>query len=128
MIILDIDYISDWVVSSLNIQVPLVLSSDVFYLVSIRDLFMLSVFLGIFIIFIKYLITDNIDIHIGDSDINYSSSNYLNRRIHNDSSKLHNKISSIKNTKSNISNIKDKKSKIYMDSVKRRVLKNDNVK
>lgn len=107
-----INYMSNWIVKVLQIRIPLVLSQEVVYLVTIWDLFMLTVFLGIFIILIKYIITDSIDIKLGDTDINYSSTSYIPNRVHKDSVKIKKHIKDRQNVNKNISDIQTKKNSI----------------
>lgn len=85
-----INYISKWIVETLQIKVPLVLTSKDVYLISIWNLFMLTVFLGIFICLVKYLITDHLSFKVGNEDISYSSR-----------SAIFNSLKSIKKAKSN---------------------------
>lgn len=107
-----INYMSDWIVKILQIRIPLVLSQEVVYLVTIWDLFMLTVFLGIFIILIKYIITDSIDIKLGDTDINYSSTSYIPNKVHKVSSKIKKHFKKNQNVGKNISDIQSKKDSI----------------
>lgn len=104
-----INYMSDWIIKILQIRIPLVLSQEVVYLITIWDIFMLTVFLGIFIILIKYIITDSIDIKLGDTDINYSSTSYIPNRVHKDSTNIKKHIRDKQRIDNNISDIKAKK-------------------
>lgn len=57
----------------MQIPVPLVLSSEIYALVTIFDIFMFTVFIGIFIVLIRYIITNNLSLRVGSmSDFSYS--------------------------------------------------------
>ncbi|MBR5227690.1 MAG: hypothetical protein IKV94_03540 [Clostridia bacterium] len=76
-----IEYVFNWLYKIMLLPFPLVLSNEVFYLVTILDLFMFSVYVAIFIILIRYILTDTISFEIGGYSINYSSSAYLPSHI-----------------------------------------------
>lgn len=73
-------YVVNWLYRCMQVPVPIVVSNNVYGLVTIFDLFLFTVYLGVFIVLIKYLITDNIDIKLGDTDVNYSSSSYITKQ------------------------------------------------
>lgn len=77
------DYITNWLYRLMKVPVPLVASENVFGLVTVFDIFLFTVFLGVFIVLIKYLITDSFSLKVGETDINYSSSAYLPKSMKN---------------------------------------------
>lgn len=56
----------------MQIPVPLVLSADVYALVTIFDIFMFTVYIAIFIILIRFILTDTLSFRVGTlSDFSY---------------------------------------------------------
>lgn len=94
-------YILNWFYRLMKVPVPLVLSDSVFGLVTVFDLFLFTVYLGVFIILIKYLITDSLSLNVGGVDVNYSSNAYLPRNIRNIKRKTNNKKESAYNVNNN---------------------------
>lgn len=84
-------YMFNWLYDILQLPVPLVLSKDIYSMVTIFDLLMFSIYIAIFIILIRYIITDNLSFSVGGYSMNYSSNAYLPNKIKN------NKKDSIKN-------------------------------
>lgn len=76
-------YVVNWFYRLMKVPVPLVLSKDVYGLVTVFDIFIFTVYLGVFIILIKYLITDTLSLNVGGVDVNYSSSSYLPKHLKN---------------------------------------------
>lgn len=74
-------YITNWVYRLMKIPVPLVVSEDIYGMVTVFDIFLFTVFLGVFFVLIKYLITDSFDLHVGDLNLNYSSNAYLPKNL-----------------------------------------------
>ena len=104
----------------MQLPVPLVLSEDVFGLVTIFDIFMFTVYVAIFIILIRYIITDSLSLDVGGYSINYSSSAYLPKRL---------KKSLSKNDKDNNDSNSIKNIKVYSnDSIGGRILNRKNLK
>ena len=75
------NYIVNWIYRAMKMPVPLIVSENVYGLVTVFDIFLFSVYLGVFIILIKYLITDRLDFHIGKTDINYTSNSYMSKNL-----------------------------------------------
>lgn len=73
------EYVINWLYRLMKVPVPLVLSENVFGLVTVFDIFLFTVYLAVFIILIKYLLTDTLSLNIGGIDINYSSDAYIAR-------------------------------------------------
>lgn len=92
-------YIVNWFYRLMNVPVPLVLSRDVYSMVSVFDIFLFLVYLGVFVILIKYLITDSLN--LGATNINYSSSAYLPRNMRQIGHKTKNKKESADNVDNN---------------------------
>lgn len=68
-----ISYLFNWLYKVMQIPVPLVLSNEIYALVTIFDIFMFTLFIGIFIVLIRYLITNNLSLRVGSmSDFSYS--------------------------------------------------------
>lgn len=77
-----ISYVFNWLYNIMQVPFPLVASDSVFGLVTVFDLFLFSVYCGIFIVLIRYMVTDNLSLKVGDiTDFSYSSSAYLPTRI-----------------------------------------------
>lgn len=106
-----ISYVFSWLYKIMLLPVPLVLSDDVYYLVTIFDLFMFTVYIAIFIILIRYLITDNLSINIGGYSMNYSSSAYLPSQINSHRNKMRKVKNRIKKEKIEIKKVNKKESK-----------------
>lgn len=66
-------FVLNWLYRFMLLPVPIVSSPDSYGLVTIFDLFMFTVFLSIFIILIKFIITDSFDFRFKKSDDSYSS-------------------------------------------------------
>lgn len=77
------EYMINWLYRCMKVPVPLVLSENVYGLVTVFDLFLFTVYLGIFIVLIKYIITDTLSLNVGGVDINYSSDAYITRQYRN---------------------------------------------
>lgn len=77
------EYVTNWLYRLMKVPVPLVLSENIYGLVTVFDLFLFTVYLGVFIILIKYLITDSLSFNVGGVDINYSSDAYVARQYRN---------------------------------------------
>lgn len=115
-----ITYVFNWLYKIMQLPVPLVLSEDVFGLVTIFDIFMFTVYVAIFIILIRYIITDSLSLDVGGYSINYSSSAYLPKRL---------KKSLSKNDKDNNDSNSIKNIKVYSnDSIGGRILNRKNLK
>ena len=82
------DYMVNWLYRVMQVPVPLVVSQNVYGLVTVFDLFLFTVYLGLFFVLLKYMITDTLSLNAGGVDINYSSDVYLARRYR-DSVKNH---------------------------------------
>lgn len=89
------EYVTNWLYRLMKVPVPLVLSENIYGLVTVFDLFLFTVYLAVFIILIKYLITDTLSLNVGGVDINYSSDAYVARQYRN-SVKSHIKNSNAK--------------------------------
>lgn len=72
-----ITYMFNWLYDILQLPVPLVLSDNIYFMVTIFDLLMFSIYIAIFIILICYIITDTLSFSVGGYSMNYSSSAYL---------------------------------------------------
>lgn len=77
------EYVTNWLYRLMKVPIPLVLSENVYGLVTIFDLFLFTVYLGVFIVLIKYMITDSLSLNVGGVDINYSSDAYVARQYRN---------------------------------------------
>ncbi len=77
------EYVTNWLYRLMKVPIPLVLSENVYGLVTVFDLFLFTVYLGVFIILIKYLITDSLSLNVGGVDLNYSSDAYVARQYRN---------------------------------------------
>lgn len=95
------NYIVNWFYRLMKVPVPLVLSKNVFGLVTVFDIFLFTVYIGVFIILIKYLITDSLSLKVGGVDVNYSSNAYLPRNIRNIRRKMKDKKESAENVNNN---------------------------
>lgn len=95
------EYVTNWLYRLMKVPVPLVLSENVYGLVTVFDLFLFTVYLGVFIILIKYLITDTLSLNVGGVDVNYSSNAYLPKNMKNIRHKLNNKKESADNVNNN---------------------------
>ena len=63
----------NWLYKVMQIPVPLVLSNNVYALVTIFDIFMFTFYLGIFIVLIRFMVTNNLSFRVGGfSDFSYS--------------------------------------------------------
>lgn len=68
-----ISYMFNWLYKVMQIPVPLVLSNNVYALVTIFDIFMFTFYLGIFIVLIRFMVTNNLSFRVGGfSDFSYS--------------------------------------------------------
>lgn len=76
-----ITYMFNWLYDILQLPVPLVLSDNIYSMVTIFDLLMFSIYIAIFIILIRYIITDNLSFSVGGYSMNYSSNAYLPNNI-----------------------------------------------
>ena len=76
-------YMINWLYRVMQVPVPLVVSNNIFGLVTVFDLFLFTVYLGVFIVLIKYIITDTLSLDVGGVDINYSSDAYVARHYRN---------------------------------------------
>lgn len=66
------NYVFAWVYKVMQVPVPIVLSSDLYSLVTIFDIFMFSVYIALFIILIRFIITDTLSFRVGTvSDFSY---------------------------------------------------------
>lgn len=90
-------YMINWLYRLMKVPIPLVLSENVYGLVTVFDLFLFTVYLGVFIILIKYLITDTLSLNVGGVDVNYSSNAYLPKNMRNIRRKTNNKKESANN-------------------------------
>jgi len=72
-----ITYMFNWLYDILQLPVPIVLSDNIYSMVTIFDLLMFSIYIAIFIILIRYIITDSLSFSVGGYSMNYSSSAYL---------------------------------------------------
>lgn len=76
------DYMVNWIYRAMQLPVPIVTAPNVYGLVTIFDIFMFTVYIGVFIILIRYLITDELSLRVGSpEDISYSSDMYMNKKI-----------------------------------------------
>jgi len=79
------DYVINWTYRAMQIPVPLVVSENVYGMVTVFDIFLFTVYLGVFIFLIKYLITDRLDFRVGRTDITYTSNSYIPKHLRNTS-------------------------------------------
>lgn len=77
------DYVVNWLYRVMQVPVPLVVSENIYGLVTIFDIFLFTLYLGVFIVLIKYLITDTLSFNVGGQDISYSSNSYITRQYRN---------------------------------------------
>lgn len=73
------DYMINWLYRVMQVPVPLVVSQNIYGLVTVFDLFLFTVYLGLFVVLLKYMITDTLSLNVGGVDINYSSDAYIAR-------------------------------------------------
>ena len=66
----------------MQVPVPIVVFNNQVTLVTIFDIFMFSVYLGIFIILIKYIMTGTLDFKVYKEDIHYSTNSYFRKKKH----------------------------------------------
>lgn len=123
------EYVTNWLYRLMKVPIPLVLSENIYGLVTIFDLFLFTVYLGVFIILIKYIMTDSLSLNVGGVDINYSSDMYISKRFREDSNKF---ITKTKERKSDYIKgqqwlkVRRNRTKTYNNSIGGRILAKKN--
>lgn len=75
-------YVFAWVYKVMQVPVPIVLSSDLYSLVTIFDIFMFTVYIAIFVILIRFIVTDTLSLRVGSvSDFSYHSTSKVNDKV-----------------------------------------------
>ena len=65
--------VCNWFYQCMQVPVPIVIFNDQVALVTIFDIFMFLVYLGIFIVLIKFIITGTLDFRVYNEDFHYST-------------------------------------------------------
>lgn len=95
------DFMLNWIYRVMQLPVPIVTAPNVYGLVTIFDIFLFTVYIAVFIILIRYIITDNLSLKVGEVDINYSSNAYLPKHMNNIRRKTNDKKESANNANNN---------------------------
>lgn len=66
-------YMIKWIYQAMLVPFPIVTSAKSYGLVTVFDLFMFTVYLGVAFVLIRFIITDNLSFKVGNEDISYSS-------------------------------------------------------
>lgn len=75
-------YVFDWVYKVMQVPVPIVLSSNLYSLVTIFDVFMFTVYIAIFVILIRFIITDTLSFRVGNiSDFSYHVTSKVDDKV-----------------------------------------------
>lgn len=76
------EYMINWLYRSMQLPVPIVVSSDVIGVVTVFDIFMFTVYIAVFVILIRYIITDSLSFKVGTpEDISYNSNMYISKHL-----------------------------------------------
>lgn len=71
--------VCNWFYQCMQVPVPIVIFNDQVALVTIFDVFMFLVYLGIFIVLMKFLITGSLDFRVYNEDFHYSTHSNFGR-------------------------------------------------
>lgn len=120
------DYMINWIYRTMQLPIPIVTSPNVYGLVTIFDIFMFTVYVSVFIILIRYILTDELNFRVGSpEDISYNSDMYIAKQFREDSTKF---MTRAKERKANRIAREQyfidrrKKSKTYTNSIYGRIL------
>lgn len=87
------DYMINWIYRTMQLPVPIVTAPNVYGLVTIFDIFMFTVYIAVFIILIRYIITDELSFKVGSpEDISYNSDMYMAKQFREDSTRFAEKL------------------------------------